>query len=125
MANVIEGRYVQEFSFHTNVISGLDWISSQVFATCSMDGNIHFYEIGKESPIKTLHCGVRTSPKLLTNLSFSVLNNDQFFYYFLSQGCLNSICWDSGMNLLSSCDSEGIIKVLLLHSIFKACPFGL
>jgi len=41
---------------------------------------------------------------------------------------VNSICWDSGMNLLSSCDSEGIIKVngapfSLVTHLFKLVVF--
>ncbi|PAV89309.1 hypothetical protein WR25_05724 [Diploscapter pachys] len=47
------GQMIQQFNYHTQSALDVDWITQDMFASCSTDKTIHLCKIGSEKPIRT------------------------------------------------------------------------
>ncbi|KAK0403331.1 hypothetical protein QR680_016864 [Steinernema hermaphroditum] len=86
--NPVSNCTVQTFTFHTNSALDVDWISDDMFASCSTDQNIHVCKIGADRPIKT----------------FSGHSNE-----------VNAIRYDPKSKLLASCSDDMSLKIWSLE----------
>jgi len=44
------GKVKQQWTSHSDTVLDLDWLSDDVFASCSIDKNIHIHQVGRPSP---------------------------------------------------------------------------
>ena len=52
--NPQDGTVKQQFKFHTDKVSNVDWQNNEVFASCSCDQTIQAVKIGQNTPVKVI-----------------------------------------------------------------------